>query len=99
MPGSPTKTELARAPVSRSASQSTRVQQYQMARLVEDRTIPAEASRSLDFVKLLNAAVMPALSRQSPDSRSQQALSTLENAGFLETNPALLRREKPLAPA
>lgn len=86
---------LARASVSQSASQSTRVQQYQMARLVEDRAIPAEASRSLDFVKLLNSAVMPALSRQSPDSRSQQALSTIENASLLETNPATLRRERP----
>ena len=86
---------LARASVSQSASQSTRVQQYQMARLVEDRTIPTEASRSLDFVKLLTSAVMPTLSRQSSDIRSQQALSTIENASFLETNPAMLRRAKP----
>jgi hypothetical protein len=86
---------LAKASVSQSASQSTRVQKYEMARLMEDRTIPSEASRTLDFVKLLNSAVMPTLSRQYSDIRSQQALSTIENSSFLETNPAMLRRAKP----
>lgn len=88
---------LAKASVSQSASQSTRVQKYEMARLVEDRTTPTEATRSLDFVKLLNSAVMPTLSRQSSDIRSQQALSAIENASLLETNPATLRRERPPA--
>ncbi|MEB2626814.1 lactate dehydrogenase, partial [Pseudomonas sp. YuFO8] len=85
---------LARATLDQSASQNTRTQQYVMGKLVEDTTVPKEASVKRDYLVLLEYAAKE--SKKSKDaleeSTVKEALASLHASVMLQEDPSALAR-------
>ena len=85
---------LASATLDQSASQSTRTQQYMMGKLVEDTTVPKEASVKRDYLVLLEYAAKE--SKKSKDALEEstvnEALASLHASVMLHEDPSALAR-------
>ncbi|WP_426108644.1 lactate dehydrogenase [Pseudomonas sp. TWR1-1-4] len=85
---------LASATLDQSASQNTRTQQYVMGKLVEDTTVPKEASVKRDYLVLLEYAAKE--SKKSKDaleeSTVKEALVSLHASVMLQEDPSALAR-------
>lgn len=85
---------LASATLDQSASQNTRTQQYVMGKLVEDTTVPKEASVKRDYLVLLEYAAKE--SKKSKDaleeSTVKEALASLHASVMLQEDPSALAR-------
>jgi len=85
---------LASATLDQSASQNTRTQQYVTGKLVEDTTVPKEASVKRDYLVLLEYAAKE--SKKSKDaleeSTVKEALANLHALVLLQEDPYALAR-------
>ncbi|AKM33141.2 hypothetical protein AB870_23030 [Pandoraea faecigallinarum] len=89
---------LTHAGASRSASQTTRVQRYEMAKLVSDVTTPVSASDSSNLMTLLQSitqndiarAAKPSASATHDDDDDSPALADVRRRTVLEAGPAHL---------
>lgn len=86
--------QLVKAAVAQTASQNTRTQQYVMGQLVDDVSLPKEASSKHDYVTLLEYAARE--SRKSKDALEaftlNEALANMHPSVMLQSDPAGLTR-------
>ncbi|WP_150720274.1 hypothetical protein [Pandoraea capi] len=87
---------LAYAQANRSASQTTQVQRYEMAKLVSDVTTPVSASSSSDLLTLLQSIMQNDAARATKPSASQTAdddaaLDAVRKRTSLEVDPTRLK--------
>jgi hypothetical protein len=85
---------LMKASLNQSASQSTHVQKYEKGQLVEDKTTPAEATKSwnlLDLLKSSDKIGRPPTAQEI--ARQKQALAAVGTLALLQSDPGTLRAE------
>jgi hypothetical protein len=85
---------LMKASLNQSASQSTHVQKYEKGQLVDDKTTPAEATKSWNLLELLKSGDKIGRPPTAQEiARQKQALATVGTLALLQSDPGTLRAE------